>query len=627
MPGVRKDYRSYHRVVEHCRAGGFFGEVRETTGWTAETPHWGTEDAAVFWCMLRRFRPRRVIEIGSGRSSLMIRDALDKNDLDARDRELPDKAKGREGRGDGGSSRRGGESSRAAATATATATATAAAAAAVTAVAAASSKSSLTCIDPEPRQGLDRARGIRLLKMRMQQVNPRTFFALQPGDLLSLDGSHVADWGSDVAVTITEILPRLRPGVLVHIHDITLPRRQVEVDPMGWNEQSLVHAFLLFNTHFDVLFPSNEIAMQLSSECTEFVRGATGLDTDWERGPGSFWLKRRNESTLANTPLVPRRPQSLLDPRRHALWGVDRALLDCNKGWCQGAQDDTPCTNGRCCPTSTDVEGTGGTLQHGGLFKSHLAGIYRDYDGFARTLSRCRAHFAEWNTGTLSPTSSSNSSSLPPPVSPHARLRRMWRRHPELATSPYRWSLADLALTWCMHRIFRPRRVLEIGSGSSSVLVSAAFAANAESRAGQPATTGSEGEAAAAGTGELGDQGSLTCLDPSPHRNGVLRFTAAAEHLAATGTRMRWVEQRVAKTAEILPYFLELQHNDIIHVNCMQARLWTNDDITALFLEVLPRVAPGVLVNFHGIMLPAGVGKRRPGEPDWLGQIFLQAFL
>ena len=79
----------------------------------------------------------------------------------------------------------------------------------------------------------------------------------QDGDILFIDTSHTIKTGGDVPWIFHEILPRLAPGVLVHVHDIFLPREYPQLwvdDGWGWNEQYLVHSFLLFNNAFDIVF-------------------------------------------------------------------------------------------------------------------------------------------------------------------------------------------------------------------------------------------------------------------------------------------------------------------------------------------------------------------------------------
>ena len=84
------------------------------------------------------------------------------------------------------------------------------------------------------------------------------FETLSAGDVFFLDSSHRSFQGSDVTVFFLEILPRLKPGVIVHIHDVYLPEDYISghIRRM-WNEQYLLATALLFGARrFEILFPS-----------------------------------------------------------------------------------------------------------------------------------------------------------------------------------------------------------------------------------------------------------------------------------------------------------------------------------------------------------------------------------
>ena len=60
---------------------------------------------------------------------------------------------------------------------------------------------------------------------------------------------------SDVQFEYLEVLPRLRRGVLVHIHDIGFPfeyPREWVVEGRSWNEAYVLRAFLSFNERFRI---------------------------------------------------------------------------------------------------------------------------------------------------------------------------------------------------------------------------------------------------------------------------------------------------------------------------------------------------------------------------------------
>lgn len=191
-------------------------------------------DPLVLYCLVRHFRPRLILEIGSGFSSRVFVQALAKN-----------------GTGE------------------------------------------LVCVEPYPsaslKQGLVGA-GC-LIESKVQQLNVEWFERLQANDVLFIDSSHVVKIGSDVNYLFLEILPRLNPGVLVHIHDIFLPsempRDWVLEKRIFWNEQYLLHAFLLHNSAFEVIFASNLMEQRYSQE----LRATFPRALWW--GGGSFWIRRK----------------------------------------------------------------------------------------------------------------------------------------------------------------------------------------------------------------------------------------------------------------------------------------------------------------------------------------------
>ena len=156
-------------------------------------------DAAVAYAMVRRRRPRRIVEIGCGHSTRFLARAV----------------------ADGGLT------------------------------------TTITAIDPAPRAdlaGLD----VEFLRMSIQAAGSRPFAALAAGDMLLVDSSHVLMPGSDVDIILGEVLPRLPAGVVVQFHDVFLPDGYpADWSWRGYNEQQgLVgwldggRARLLFASHY-----------------------------------------------------------------------------------------------------------------------------------------------------------------------------------------------------------------------------------------------------------------------------------------------------------------------------------------------------------------------------------------
>jgi Methyltransferase domain len=150
-----------------------------------------------------------------------------------------------------------------------------------------------TCIDPYPRKFLtDGVPGIsRLIQKRVEDLELSFFDRLEAGDILFIDSSHVAKAGSDVNYLFFEILPRLRKGVFVHFHDIFLPdeypREWVIDQGRNWNEQYVLRAFLQYNTDWRVVWSAHLMG----------TRHREAVQTVFPRYPalgggGSFWIQR-----------------------------------------------------------------------------------------------------------------------------------------------------------------------------------------------------------------------------------------------------------------------------------------------------------------------------------------------
>ncbi|WP_375463128.1 class I SAM-dependent methyltransferase [uncultured Methylobacterium sp.] len=98
----------------------------------------------------------------------------------------------------------------------------------------------MTSIDPSPRRHIDRICE-RVVRQPLESCDLAIFDELEAGDILFFDGSHRAFANSDVVVFFFEILPRLTPGVLVHIHDIFIP----DDYPTAWNHRLYNEQYLL----------------------------------------------------------------------------------------------------------------------------------------------------------------------------------------------------------------------------------------------------------------------------------------------------------------------------------------------------------------------------------------------
>lgn len=164
------------------------------------------------------------------------------------------------------------------------------------------SQTKIFCIEPYPTSRLlaREPELAKLTKLPVQEVPLDTFSALQAGDFLFIDTTHSVKLGSDVNHLIFNVLPRLQPGVFIHIHDIFLPyeypRRWYDDISIFWNEQYLILAYLLENPHIEIVLPNYWLSIQYQGELkkrfetfdiwdlTNNLGGASGA---------SLWLRKK----------------------------------------------------------------------------------------------------------------------------------------------------------------------------------------------------------------------------------------------------------------------------------------------------------------------------------------------
>ena len=246
MPGVEVDEAAMLRLLDELSSlyraewEAWPGDERDPRGYYADNPWYAAVDAAITWGLVRRGRPRRVVEVGSGMSTRLLAAALLQNV--------------EEGAG----------------------------------------AAELVSVDPHAG---DLVRGglpglTRLITQPVQDVDLGLFTALGDGDVLFIDSSHVVRAGSDVKHEILEVLPRLRSGVLVHFHDILLPyeypRTWFTEHWRFWNEQYVLQAFLAHNRDFAVVWAAH-LLHRRHPERLEAAIPRYGREHSL---PGSFWMRR-----------------------------------------------------------------------------------------------------------------------------------------------------------------------------------------------------------------------------------------------------------------------------------------------------------------------------------------------
>jgi len=185
-------------------------------------------DAAVYYSLIRHLKPQKIIEIGGGYSTQLANKALRVNGI---------------GR--------------------------------------------LTCIEPNPERLNGAGQSVELIQKRVEEIDIAFFSRLNANDILFIDSSHTVKFGSDVCYEFLEILPRLAPGVWVHVHDIFFPHDY----PAEWlldrrmalNEQYLLEAFLSFNKQFQITLANYWLCLDHSDQTARL----------WSNtGASSLWMKR-----------------------------------------------------------------------------------------------------------------------------------------------------------------------------------------------------------------------------------------------------------------------------------------------------------------------------------------------
>lgn len=115
---------------------------------------------------------------------------------------------------------------------------------------------------------------------------------LEKDDILFIDTSHTVKTGGDVTWIFHEVVPRLAPGVLVHIHDMFLPGEYPEpwvMEGWGWNEAYLVRSFLTFNNAFEIIWGTVYMIMNHHDDVLAAFPGVLRYLTS---GGGSLWIRR-----------------------------------------------------------------------------------------------------------------------------------------------------------------------------------------------------------------------------------------------------------------------------------------------------------------------------------------------
>ncbi|MDB0049429.1 class I SAM-dependent methyltransferase [Candidatus Pelagibacter sp.] len=192
-------------------------------------------DAEIYYQVIRFFKPKKIVEIGSGQSTLIALEAIKKNKLEN------------------------------------------------------NYSTELICVEPYENNWLENL-GIEIMRKKIEDVDLDLCKRLEANDILFIDSSHIIRPQGDILKEFLEILPLLKPGVIIHIHDIYTPRnypeRWLKKENRFYNEQYLLEAMLDNSKRYSVLLALNFLKNDHFDKlkiCCPYLKE----DTE----PGSFYLR------------------------------------------------------------------------------------------------------------------------------------------------------------------------------------------------------------------------------------------------------------------------------------------------------------------------------------------------
>jgi hypothetical protein len=134
---------------------------------------------------------------------------------------------------------------------------------------------------------------VEVKRSRVEDLPIEFFSILQSGDILFIDSSHVVRPQGDVVFEYLQLLPLLRPGVIVHVHDVftpkDYPREWVVNDVKIWTEQYLLEAFLTHNHAFEIIGAVNFLHHHHREA---LAKTAPVLAVESDREPGAIWIRK-----------------------------------------------------------------------------------------------------------------------------------------------------------------------------------------------------------------------------------------------------------------------------------------------------------------------------------------------
>lgn len=244
LPGINWNVNNQVSLLQQFNYGDELMQLpsQKTPGSVSfyyQNPSLGAADAGYLYAMIRHFKPGRIIEIGSGHSTLMALEAVKKNkETDS------------------------------------------------------SYHCEINCIEPYEAPWLEKT-GVKVIRKLVEDMDLSFFKSLGEKDILFIDSSHMIRPQGDVLFEFLQILPVLSSGVIIHVHDIFSPRdytpKYLIKDMMFWNEQYLLEAFLSCNHQFEIIAAVNYLQNHHPDKMmTQFPV----LKANPNPNPGSFWIRK-----------------------------------------------------------------------------------------------------------------------------------------------------------------------------------------------------------------------------------------------------------------------------------------------------------------------------------------------
>lgn len=246
LPGIDFEVDKQLELLRRFDFGIEFGRFLQTqesqTGpqfFQINNPMLGPTDSEFLFNFIRYIKPKRVIEIGCGSSTKIIQHASKINERET------------------------------------------------------NAKCKHICIEPFEQPWLDSFPDISLMREKVECIDKAVFSTLEDGDFLFIDSSHIIRPQGDVLCEYLDILPTLKSGVYVHVHDVfspyDYPEKWIKESVLFWNEQYILEALLSTSSKFEVVAALNLLFQKYRSDLAEALP-----ISNLSRVPGSFYLRTAN---------------------------------------------------------------------------------------------------------------------------------------------------------------------------------------------------------------------------------------------------------------------------------------------------------------------------------------------